>query len=151
MFMNIPSVSKLQWHPFTVTSSSNLEPDRLSVAIKCQGSWCHRLFQSLSSSSSSSLDRLEVSVEGPYGPASSQFLRHDTLVMMSGGSGIAPFISLIREIIHKADQQQPDTTASSKLLRMLLICAFKTSADLTILDLSLPFSLRPSFHLRIEA
>ncbi|XP_056158665.1 ferric reduction oxidase 4 isoform X2 [Syzygium oleosum] len=147
MFINIPSISKLQWHPFTVTSSSNMEPDQLSVAIKCQGSWSHRLFQSLSSSSSSSLERLEVSVEGPYGPASSQFLRHETLVMLSGGSGIAPFISIIREIIHEANLQQPDTTASSKFPRMLLVCAFKTSADLAILDLLLPLSLPPTFHL----
>ncbi|XP_039164721.1 ferric reduction oxidase 4-like [Eucalyptus grandis] len=157
MFVNIPSISKLQWHPFTVTSSSNMEPDRLSVAIKCQGSWSRRLFESLSSFSSSSLDHLQVSVEGPYGPSSSQFLRHETLVMVSGGSGITPFISIIREIIHQTNQQQTDTAASSKLPNVLLICAFKTSADLAILDLLLPLSLDPSsrfspqLHLRIEA
>ncbi|KAF8044041.1 hypothetical protein BT93_A2123 [Corymbia citriodora subsp. variegata] len=157
MFVNIPSISKLQWHPFTVTSSSSMEPDRLSIAIKCQGSWSRRLFRSLSSSSSSSLDHLQVSVEGPYGPASSQFLRHETLVMVSGGSGITPFISIIREILHQTNQQQTDAAASSKLPHVLLICAFKTSADLAILDLLLPLSLDPSshlpprLHLRIEA
>ena len=33
MFINIPSISKLQWHPFTVTSNSNLEPNNLSVKL----------------------------------------------------------------------------------------------------------------------
>ncbi|XP_019242486.1 PREDICTED: uncharacterized protein LOC109222605, partial [Nicotiana attenuata] len=28
LFINVPSVSKLQWHPFTVVSNSNLEADK---------------------------------------------------------------------------------------------------------------------------
>lgn len=73
MFINVPSISKLQWHPFTVTSSSNLEPEKLSVIIKTEGYWTKKLYQILSSPSS--IDRLEVAVEGPYGPISTNFLR----------------------------------------------------------------------------
>lgn len=72
MFVNVPSISKLQWHPFTVTSSSNLEEDKVSVVIKVEGSWTRKLYQMVSSSS---IDRLQVSVEGPYGPANNHFLR----------------------------------------------------------------------------
>ncbi|KAH9604127.1 hypothetical protein KSS87_010467 [Heliosperma pusillum] len=74
IFINIPAVSKLQWHPFTITSSSNLESDRLSVMIKVGGNWTRKLYDMVSSSP---VDRLEVSVEGPYGPASNHFLRLD--------------------------------------------------------------------------
>ena len=74
MFINVPSISKLQWHPFTITSSSNLEPEKLSVVIKSEGSWSKKLYQMLSSPTSS-IDRLEVAVEGPYGPVSTNFLR----------------------------------------------------------------------------
>ena len=73
MFVNLPSISKLQWHPFTVTSNSNLEQENLSVVIKCDGTWSKKLHQMLSSSSSS-VDHLEASIEGPYGPASTNFL-----------------------------------------------------------------------------
>ncbi|PKI63527.1 hypothetical protein CRG98_016194 [Punica granatum] len=76
LFVNIPSISKLQWHPFTVISSSSLESETLSVAIKCHGSWSQKLYQTLMSSTSPPLDRLEVSVEGPYGPSSMNFLRY---------------------------------------------------------------------------
>lgn len=73
MFVNVPTISKLQWHPYTITSNSNLEPEKLSVVIKSEGSWSKKLYQLLSCSS---MDRLEVSVEGPYGPSdSSHFLR----------------------------------------------------------------------------
>ncbi|XP_027771058.1 ferric reduction oxidase 5-like isoform X2 [Solanum pennellii] len=75
LFVNVPSVSKLQWHPFTIVSSSNLETDKLSVVIKCMGSWSQKLEKQLSSSP----DRLQISTEGPYGPSSSHFLRENEI------------------------------------------------------------------------
>ncbi|XVF33283.1 hypothetical protein REPUB_Repub17cG0155600 [Reevesia pubescens] len=147
MFMNVPSISKLQWHPFTISSNSRLEPDKLSVIIKNEGSWSTKLYQMLSSPSS--IDRLDVSIEGPYGPASNHFLRHDKLVMVSGGSGITPFISIIQELMFRSK------TSQCKTPDMILIAAFKSSSDLTMLDLLLPMTGSPSelsnIQLQIEA
>ncbi|KAK4593795.1 hypothetical protein RGQ29_017759 [Quercus rubra] len=147
MFINVPSISKLQWHPFSITSSSNLEPNKISIVIKSEGSWTKKLYQMLSSPSP--LDRLEVSVEGPYAPASEDFLRYDTLVMVSGGSGITPFISIIREFIYISAK------LNYKAPKVILICAFKNSSELTMLDLILPISGTPSdnsnLQLQIEA
>ncbi|XP_006306803.2 ferric reduction oxidase 3, mitochondrial isoform X1 [Capsella rubella] len=138
LFVNIPSISKLQWHPFTITSSSKLEPKKLSVMIKSQGKWSTKLYHMLSSSNQ--IDRLAVSVEGPYGPASTDYLRHESLVMVSGGSGITPFISIIRDILYIS------STNTCKIPKMTLICAFKTSSDLSMLNLILPTSAEiPSF------
>ncbi|KAL8544070.1 hypothetical protein ACS0TY_004564 [Phlomoides rotata] len=130
LFLHVPSVCRLQWHPFTVISSSDLETDKLSIAIKCQGSWTQKLYKQLSSSS----DHLEASTEGPYGPASSHFLSRESLVMISGGSGISPFISIIREIIHKSRE------SNEKVPKIVLVAAFKNTTDLTMLDLLLPLS-----------
>ncbi|KAJ8573187.1 hypothetical protein K7X08_009698 [Anisodus acutangulus] len=147
MFVNVPSISKLQWHPFTITSSSSLEPEKLSVVIKGEGSWSKKLYQMISSPNS--VNRLNVSVEGPYGPASTHFLRHDLLVMVSGGSGVTPFISIIRELIHTSESQKCKTP------EILLISVFKNSQELTMLDLLLPISGAPSetskLGLQIEA
>ncbi|KAJ0235649.1 ferric reduction oxidase 1 [Hirschfeldia incana] len=132
LFVNIPSISKLQWHPFTITSSSKLEPEKLSVMIKGQGKWSTKLCQMLSSPDK--IDRLTVSIEGPYVPSSTDFLRHDSLVMVSGGSGITPFISIIRDLIYLS------STSTCQIPKMTLICAFKKSSDLSMLDLILPIS-----------
>ncbi|KDP22239.1 hypothetical protein JCGZ_26070 [Jatropha curcas] len=146
IFLNVPCISKLQWHPFTVTSNCNMEPDKLSVVIKRQGSWSQKLYQQLSSSNDIGL---ELSVEGPYGPASSHFLRHELLVMVCGGSGITPFISIIRQIIFQSAQP------NSHNPQVLLVCAFKNTADLTMLDLLLPVNNAPiqitQVNLQIEA
>ncbi|CAN1267528.1 Ferric reduction oxidase 2 [Linum perenne] len=97
-------------------------------------------------------DRLEISVEGPYGPISSHFLRHEVLVLISGGSGITPFISIIREFIFQTTSSNPNLESRT---RVLLISAFKSSADLAILDLIFPVdgSLEhfPKLNLQIEA
>ncbi|CAN4085858.1 unnamed protein product [Withania somnifera] len=146
LFVNVPSVSKLQWHPFTVVSSSNLESDKLSVVIKCVGSWTQKLEKQLSSAP----DHLQISTEGPYGPSSSRFLSRECLVMVSGGSGIAPMISIFRELIYRSTLQ-PNT----KVPKVILITAFKNTSDLTMLDLLLPDSTTPSnisnLNFQIEA
>ena len=53
--------------------------------------------------------------------------------MFSGGSGITPFISIIRELLHK-------TNPANKIPQIVLVAAFKRSVDLGILDLILPLS-----------
>lgn len=171
----MPSISKLQWHPFTITSSSNLEKDTLSVVIRRQGIWTEKLYTHISSSH----DSLEVSTEGPYGPNSFYLryenlvvllnsyityvllyhkfsnviiliiYRYDSLILVSGGSGITPFISVIRELIFQSQNQ------STKLPNVLLVCAFKHYHDLAFLDLIFPPDISVSdisrLNLRIEA
>lgn len=145
LFVNVASVSKLQWHPFTITSNCKLEPNKLSIVMKCEGSWTQKLYHQLASSA----DHLQVSVEGPYGPTSSHFLSRESLVMISGGSGITPFISMIREIIFQS------TKPGAQIPNILLICAFKNSEDLDILDLILPISTTQTeltkLNIQIEA
>ncbi|XP_068330740.1 ferric reduction oxidase 2-like [Pyrus communis] len=132
VFVNVPGISKLQWHPFSVTSSSKFDLDKLSVVIKSEGNWSQKLYQELSSSQPA--DRRQVSVEGPYGPASSNMLRHDTIVMVSGGSGITPLISVIRELLFEANN------LGGKAPKILLVSVFRKTLDLTMLDLILPVS-----------
>ncbi|KAL7583087.1 hypothetical protein Lser_V15G43873 [Lactuca serriola] len=128
IFVNVPSISKLQWHPFTVTSSSDFDDEKLSVVIKSKGSWSQKLYEKLSMPSP--MDHLQVSVEGPYGPVSTNFQQYDKLVMFSGGSGITPFISIIRELLHMENNTP----------QILLIPSFKKSEDLAMLQLILPVS-----------
>lgn len=69
--------------------------------------------------------------------------------MVSGGSGITPFISIIRDIIFLTE------TLKCKTPQILLIAAFKNSSDLTMLDLLLPISGTPdgfsNLNLQVQA
>ncbi|VAH50242.1 unnamed protein product [Triticum turgidum subsp. durum] len=55
--------------------------------------------------------------------------------MISGGIGITPFISVIRELVYQSSVAE---TASTP--KLLLVCVFRTSAELDMLDLLVPAS-----------
>jgi len=69
--------------------------------------------------------------------------------MVSGGSGITPFISNIRELMYL------NTAFICRTPKVILICAFKNSSYLSMLDLILPNSGTPfdisNMQLQIEA
>lgn len=76
--------------------------------------------------------------------------RHESLIMVGGGIGVTPFISIIREILFQS------TKPNCHIPRITLICAFKNSSDLSMLDLLLPISGAnsdqiPRIQLQIEA
>lgn len=60
--------------------------------------------------------------------------RHDKLVMVSGGSGITPFMSIIREFIFMNSKMKCNTP------EIVLICSFKNTSELAMLDLLVPLS-----------
>lgn len=43
IFINCPSVSRLEWHPFTLTSAP--EEDMFSVHIRSAGDWTENLIK----------------------------------------------------------------------------------------------------------
>lgn len=49
-----------------------MEADKISVVIKSLGSWSQKLYKQLASNS---VEHIQVSVEGPYGPTASHFMR----------------------------------------------------------------------------
>lgn len=70
--------------------------------------------------------------------------------MVSGGSGITPFISVIRDLIATCQNQ------NCKIPKVTLICAFKNSSETSMLDLVLPLSglqteLSTDINIKIEA
>lgn len=74
--------------------------------------------------------------------------RHDALVMISGGSGITPFISIIRELMFV------NSTLKCKTPKITLVPVFKNSSQLAMLDLILPTTDAPSsfgLDIQIEA
>ncbi|KAL0341566.1 UNVERIFIED_CONTAM: Ferric reduction oxidase 8, mitochondrial [Sesamum calycinum] len=101
IFLKIPSISKIQWHPFSVTSTCSVDEHTISVIVKCEGEWTSSLYDTIHDELDTEADRrkcIPVAVEGPYGPASLDFVRYNYLLLVAGGIGITPFVSIVREI-----------------------------------------------------
>lgn len=77
IFVNIPLISQFQWHPFSITSSSSVDKHTLSVMMKCEGKWTESVYNKVEEAANSDekINNISIRVEGPYGPASVDFLR----------------------------------------------------------------------------
>ncbi|KAG0462601.1 hypothetical protein HPP92_021077 [Vanilla planifolia] len=118
LFVKIPSISKFQWHPFSIISSSKMEDEKLSILVKCHGRWTNSLYdsiESMSNKASDHLGRLSVSVEGPYGPINLSYERYDRLVLVAGGSGITPFLGILQDMASR-NHSRKNHTAKVHLL-----------------------------------
>ncbi|KAB1215662.1 Ferric reduction oxidase 8, mitochondrial [Morella rubra] len=132
VFMKIPSISKIQWHSFSIISSSSIDDETLSVLVKCEGSWTSSLYDMIQADLHSGADQtkcIPIGVEGPYGPASVDFLGYDSLLLVAGGIGITPFLSILQEI--SSAQNSPKYAFPT---RVQLIYVIKKSQDICLLN-----------------
>lgn len=118
IFINVPSVSRFQWHPFTLTSAP--EEDFLSIHMRAVGDFTKAVARELgcsleessrtaASSSTTLVDgaskrmtkdgkRLDrtlprLMVDGPFGSASEDFLNYEVVTLVGAGIGVTPFAS----------------------------------------------------------
>ncbi|XP_019463863.1 PREDICTED: ferric reduction oxidase 8, mitochondrial [Lupinus angustifolius] len=129
IFLKIPAISHLQWHSFSIISSSRADQHIISVIIKCEGWWTSSLYDLMHAQLDKDADKMKgipVAIEGPYGPASLDFLKYDSLLMVAGGSGITPFLSILAEI---------DSTTSKTRFpsRIQLVYVIKKAQDFCLL------------------
>ncbi|XP_027123612.1 ferric reduction oxidase 8, mitochondrial-like isoform X2 [Coffea arabica] len=132
IFVKIPRISELQWHSFSITSSSSVDHHTMSVIIKSEGWWTNALYNLVSAKPDREADQrkcLPIAVEGPYGSASADFLSYDSLLLVAGGIGITPFLSILQEI---ASARSNGRRIHPK--RVLLIYAVKKTQDVSLLN-----------------
>ncbi|XP_016651013.1 PREDICTED: ferric reduction oxidase 8, mitochondrial-like [Prunus mume] len=78
IFVKVPSISKYEWHSFSITSSSRFDDNTISIMIKSEGSWTSSLshmIQTRQESDGNQTKYIPIAVEGPYGSVSMDFLR----------------------------------------------------------------------------
>ncbi|KAF4315807.1 hypothetical protein JM18_009123 [Phytophthora kernoviae] len=105
VFLCVPLISRLQWHPFTIASAPH-EP-MVTFHIKALGDWTRKL-QIATASGQDTAAPFDVLVDGPYGSVSIDVKNPSTyshFVLFSGGIGITPMRSIVnwlhREVHHE--------------------------------------------------
>lgn len=132
MWLNIPAVSGVEWHPFTISSppSESLvfgNEDRtptISFHIRDmgEGTWTSRLAD-VAGSPEETHASLAVSVDGPHGRMG-DFADRDTVIMCAGGIGITPFASICSEILARSSDPAHGSLPKS-LRRVILVWAVR--------------------------
>lgn len=91
-FFGIPLFGYLEWHPFSLCSSSHI--NHLTFMIECKGDWTSAFYRKIT-------DRTTVLVMGPFRTSSSLIMNNDIdqKTIVCTGIGITPFISVIQSKI----------------------------------------------------
>ncbi|KAH9123168.1 hypothetical protein LEN26_004526 [Aphanomyces euteiches] len=91
-WVNIPSVSRLEWHPF----SGIVTPDGKSIAFCMKGLTPGGFVDRVVSQASQQVKgSLTIYVDGPHGKPTLDVNAYDSLVLLGGGIGVTPMLSLI--------------------------------------------------------
>ena len=99
VFMNIPSISFLEWHPFTLTSCPEDNPE-FSVHIRIVGDWTDALLKKVRKKGAN-VRNMIVTVDGPFGTASEDVFDYEVAMLVGAGIGVTPFASVLKSIYNK--------------------------------------------------
>jgi predicted ferric reductase len=115
-FINIRSISGVDWHPFSISSDPTDPNGDVTFHIMFNGDdsgsftarvaqWAQQTVPQLFHPSSPGLAEGEVSIDGPYGSLSlrNYEAEYSHLVLVAGGVGVTPMISTLQELrsLHK--------------------------------------------------
>lgn len=117
LFLNCPSVSSQQWHPFTITSCP-YDP-YVSVHVRQVGDFTRALADALGAGQSQSklFDELDpmgmyeialqqgqempkIRIDGPYGAPAEDVFENEIAVLIGTGIGVTPWASILKDIWH---------------------------------------------------
>ncbi|EGF77415.1 hypothetical protein BATDEDRAFT_91789 [Batrachochytrium dendrobatidis JAM81] len=95
----IPSISSVNWHPFSIASYHATSPDTMTFFIKNYGPWTASVYNASSVYGTS----VAVKVDGVFGSRSKEYLGYKHLVLVGGGTGIAALIPYMQHYLKATD------------------------------------------------
>ncbi|XP_062146296.1 respiratory burst oxidase homolog protein F-like [Alnus glutinosa] len=113
MFIQCPTVSAFQWHPFSITSAPG--DDYLSVHIRQLGDWTQeliRVFSQASLAGNSMADETtkkswpKLLIDGPYAAPAQDYRKYDVLLLVGMGIGATPFISILKDLLNNMSKME---------------------------------------------
>ncbi|KAK0883479.1 hypothetical protein LTR87_002755 [Friedmanniomyces endolithicus] len=124
LFLNLPSVSTTQWHPFTITSCP-FDP-YISVHVRQVGDFTRSLASALGAGpeQASLYDELEpmgmyevalangvemprLRIDGPYGAPAEDVFENEVAVLIGTGIGVTPWAAILKNIWHMRLSPEP--------------------------------------------
>ena len=114
VLVNIPAISRFEWHPFTISSPPELQ-GVFSLHIRAAGGWTNALYRRLDRSQESKaqmrnkvspqteagLAGVRVLIDGPHSAPSSTVFSSEHAVLVATGIGVTPFASILSSVVER--------------------------------------------------
>lgn len=117
--ISVPEISSI-WHPFTVFSSAST-PEELKILFRPTGPFTTGLSRRLIGGPGRQYPK--VLVDGMYGSSSQlrHVFRHETVLIVAGGVGIASYISLLQSIVSNQDFDDIDQRGDDSVTKQIFL------------------------------
>ncbi|KAI9803555.1 MAG: hypothetical protein M1825_001898 [Sarcosagium campestre] len=144
LFLQVPSVSKYQWHPFTITSCP-FDP-YVSVHVRQVGDWTRELGNALGAGpmQEKQLDGLDpmgmyeialqngqempkIKIDGPYGAPAEDVFDNEIAVLIGTGIGVTPWAAILKNIWHL--RNSPNPPRRLRRVEFIWVCKDTTSFE----------------------
>ncbi|CAK7226754.1 hypothetical protein SCUCBS95973_006305 [Sporothrix curviconia] len=144
LFLQVPSISKYQWHPFTITSCP-YDP-YVSVHVRQVGDFTRALGDAVGAGSAQAklyegvdpLGMYEVAlqngqqmpalrIDGPYGAPAEDVFDNEIAVLIGTGIGVTPWAAILKNIWHLRNGPNPPTRL--RRVEFIWVCKDTTSFE----------------------
>jgi len=144
LFLNVPSISRNQWHPFTITSCP-FDP-YISVHIRQVGDFTRDLGDALGAGPAQSklYDNVdpngmyevalqngqtmpELRIDGPYGAPAEDVFNNEIAILIGTGIGVTPWASILKNIWHL--RHSPNPPERLRRVEFIWVCKDTTSFE----------------------
>eukprot|EP01051_Picozoa_sp_SAG22_P000722 SAG22_NODE_22_length_31438_cov_47.016529_6_plen_1909_part_00 len=105
-FLRLPQLAALQWHPITIASPPGAE--KFVFVIKALGDWSGGLLddgEAAAAARSAVQAGSPIELDGPYGRLSVSLDRHRHVVLVCGGVGCTPMLSVLAHLLDSGGGQ----------------------------------------------
>ncbi|KAF2857505.1 hypothetical protein K470DRAFT_273235 [Piedraia hortae CBS 480.64] len=145
VFINVPSVSKTQWHPFTITSCP-IDP-YISIHIRPVGDFTRALASALGAGEEQKAFYEELDpngmyevtpaagetfpalrIDGPYGAPAEDVFNNEVAVLIGTGIGVTPWASILKNIWHMR-LAPGNTTPRLRRVEFIWVCRNRYSFE----------------------
>ncbi|MCJ1401918.1 hypothetical protein MMC11_005135 [Xylographa trunciseda] len=144
LFINIPSVSRQQWHPFTITSCP-FDP-YISIHVRQVGDWTREMADALGAGPAQAeeydaLDPMQVyevaleqgqmmpsiRIDGPYGAPAEDVFDNEVSILIGTGIGVTPWASILKNIWHL--RASPNAPQRLRRVEFIWVCRDTSSFE----------------------
>ncbi|PWN31593.1 uncharacterized protein FA14DRAFT_139337 [Meira miltonrushii] len=96
VFLQVPQLSRFQWHPFTISLCLDRE---MQLHIKTDGDWTGKL-RDLAGE-----EPIKIGLDGPFGAPAQRFYDFDQAIIVGAGIGITPFSAILHDLQEREDHR----------------------------------------------
>ncbi|KAH0278175.1 hypothetical protein KCU91_g2673, partial [Aureobasidium melanogenum] len=99
VLLQVPALSRWQWHPFTISTCISNE---LQLHIKTDGNWTSKLRKL---GTSLEAVKIKIGIDGPYGAPAQRFYDFEQTIIVGAGIGVTPFSGILTDLQAKEEQR----------------------------------------------